>query len=579
MEVVRGEFAEGSVLSPTVEQDIRSPSAAEEPQRLVVTCALPYADGDIHVGGVTSTYLPADIFVRYHKLVGNRVAFICASDDFGTPILIAAENQGRSPEEFVSYWNRRFRQDFSDLGISFDIFDKTSSNENIALTQYFFSKLYEKGFISKQEIREPFCPKCLRFLPDRYVRGTCPYCGAVEQYSDGCEKCGRAFQPNQVLNPHCSLCGSKPETRPSQHYIFKLSRFSDQLEEWLKGNENLQPSVRNYVLSWIKEGLRDWDVTRDISWGVAIPLKEAEGKVLYGWFDNHLCYVSATLKYFDQKGEDGREFWNTATIYHFIGKDIVYHHYLFLPAMRLGVSEYALPQYIPTRGHLLLHGEKFSKSRGWGVGLREFLKEFPADYLRFYLTSVTPYSQADVNFDWKDFQARINNELVANTGNFIHRTLTFTFSRLGGEIPSPRRLDEKDEELITALRDLPALVGDEISRNELGSALRKALAFSDRCNRYFQESEPWKKDVDPSNCLFLSANAVRALAIVLEPFLPQSCRRLWSMLNIDGELESQRWESASELALNPGHKIAKPEVLFRKIDDHEIKKQTDKLGL
>lgn len=547
------------------------------PNSLVVTCALPYADGDIHIGGVTSTYLPADIFVRYQRLLGNNVVFTCASDDYGTPILIAAENQGKKPEEFVSYWNERFQQDFLGLGIKFDIFDQTSSAENQKLTQHFFTKLNEKGFISKREVLESYCPKCLKFLPDRYVKGRCPYCGATEQYSDGCEKCGRVLERHQVLEPHCSVCGSKPETKSSEHFIFRLSHFSNQLEKWLRENVNLQPSVKNYVTSWIKEGLRDWDITRDITWGVPIPLPEAKGKVLYGWFDNHICYISATKKYIEREGRDGKKFWNTARIYHFIGKDIVYHHYLFLPAMRLGVEEYALPHFIPTRGHLLLQGEKFSKSRGWGVGLRDFLKDFPADYLRFYLTSITPYSETDVNFDWKDFQAKINNELVANIGNFVHRTLTFLWTRFNGKVPEHSEFDDHDREFESEIKDLTEQVGKELGRIESDRALKKILEFSDLCNQYFQRKQPWADKEGAANCLHLCVNAIRSLAILLEPFLPHSTETLWNILGLNGSVHEQNWVSTSLLDINPDHVIRKPEILFRKIEDSEIEKQLTKL--
>ena len=554
---------------------------AEDPgwKRIVVTCALPYANGEIHLGHVTSTYLPADIFVRFCRLNGVEVAFVCATDDFGTPILIAAEQEGKTPEQFVAYWNRRDLQDFRDLSIIFDIFDRTSSRENVSLTQHFFTRLYEKGHIYEKEVLQPYCPKCLKFLPDRYVKGTCPYCGALEQYSDSCEKCGKAFQPGEIRDPHCAVCGSKPERRSSEHFFLRLSEFTEQLRNWLEGNYNLQPEVRNYVLTWIKEGLQDWDITRDIEWGVPIPLEKAKGKVLYGWFDNHLCYISSTLKLLESRGADGKAFWNSSTIFHFIGKDIVYHHYLFLPAMRIGVSEYKLPDFIPTRGHLLLQGGKFSKSRGWYVGLREFLNAFPADYLRFYLAAITPYSQSDVNFDWKEFQSRINNELVANLGNFVHRTLTFVWSRFKGKVPQPDQFDDLDKELQARIEGIGSLVGKELSRIEIDKALKRVLEFSSYCNQYFQRKEPWADTKNAATCLYLSANAVRSLAVLIEPFIPNSAEALWELLNLKESAEKKDWSSTSQLLMLPGHEIRKPCVLFRRIEDIEIERQVKKLGV
>jgi len=547
-------------------------------ERVVVTSALIYANGEIHLGHVTSTYLPADIFTRYHRLKGSEVIHVCATDDFGTPILIKAEQEGKSPAEYVNYWNEVDKRDFGDLGISFDIFYQTSSKENIALTQHFFAALNEKGFIYKQVVELPYCERCGKFLPDRYVKGTCPYCGARDQYSDGCEKCGRAFQPNEVKEPYCAICGLKPTTRSSEHYFLKLSRFSVELRKWLEGNVNLQPEVKNYVLNWVEEGLRDWDVTRDISWGVPIPLKEAEGKVLYGWFDNHLCYISTALKLLEAKGLDGRAFWNSARICHFIGKDIVYHHFLFLPAMRLGEGGFRLPDLIPTRGMLLLQGQKFSKSRGWYISLRGFLNVFPADYLRYYLSTITSYSQSDVNFDWKQFQARINNELVANLGNFIHRTLTFIWSRFHGKTPKPGEFTAVDEEFKDRMKSVVDDVGSELERVDLDRALRKIVEFSAFCNRYFQQKEPWADWEKAGTCLYLCINAVRSLAILSSPFLPFSTETLWKQLKLPGIIHGQCWESAGELLIEEGHTIQKPGILFRKVEDEIIEKERAKLG-
>jgi len=545
--------------------------------KIIVTTALVYANGEIHLGHVTSTYLPADIFVRFHRLKGDDVIHVGATDDFGTPILVEAEKESKSPEEFVAYWNEIDRRDYADLGISFDIFYKTSSKENIELVQHFFKRLYDKGYIFRQVILQPYCENCKKFLPDRFVKGTCPYCSATNQYSDSCEQCGRTLQLGEILNPHCAICGSKPKSKESDHYFFKLTQFSDALKKWLTENENLQPEVRNYVLNWIKEGLRDWDISRDITWGVPIPLKEAKGKVLYGWFDNHLCYISTAQKFFEEKGTDGKQAWNTSKIYHFIGKDIVYHHYLFLPAMRLGEGEYKLPDYIPTRGFLLLEEQKFSKSRGWSVSLRDFLSKFPADYLRYYLASITPYAQVDVNFDWADFQKKINNELIANIGNFIHRTLTFIWTKNQGKVPQPQNYAALDNEYLEKIKEAARDVGKEIESNELTKGLRKIVEFSAFCNQYFQRKQPWADKEKARTALYLCANAVRSLAILLEPYTPFSAEKLWQQLNLHGSVHKQDWNSASQFKIESGHQINEPKVLFQKIQDEDIEKEKQKL--
>lgn len=545
--------------------------------KILVTSALPYANGEIHIGHIVSTYLPADIFTRFCRLCKHEVFHICGTDDFGVPILIKAEQEGKKPEEFVNYWYSEQLRDFKAIGIHFDIFHQTHSEENVKLVQHFFKVLMAKGLIFTKEIEQAYCESCRRFLPDRYIRGTCPYCGAKEQYSDSCEACGRALQTGEIKDPHCAICGSTPTTKTTLHYFFDLPHFSEDLKNWLEKNQNLQPEVKNYVLQWIKEGLKYWDITRDISWGVPIPLKEAKGKVLYNWFDNHIGYISFTLKYFADKGLDGKEFWNSATIYHFIGKDIVYHHYLFLPAMRLGEGSFKLPDFIPTRGHLMLQGQKLSKSRGWYISLRSFLQAFPPDYLRYYLTRITPYSQSDINFDWGDFQAKINNELVANIGNFIHRTLTFIYSNFEGKIPKPDKYSEDDKKFEEEIKGIANLVGSLIEKIELDKALKSILDFSSTCNQYFQKKEPWSRKEEAPTTLYLCANAVRALAILLAPFLPFSSEKIWKLLGYEDSVHQQEWQSASQLKLPAGWKIKKPEILFRIIKDEEIKEQKEKL--
>lgn len=535
-------------------------------KRIIVTSALPYANGEIHLGHIASTYLPADIFVRYCRLRGYDVVFTCATDDFGTPILIKAEKEKRSPKDYVAYWHKRDKDDFDRLGISFDIFDHTSSQENIEFVRYVFNRLYTNNYIYEQDVIQFYCEYDKKFLPDRYVVGTCPYCHAENQYSDICEQCSRV--PEQILEPRCAICGNKPISKVSKHYFFKLSVFASRLKEWLTSNSNLQSDIKNYVLRWIEDGLKDWDITRDITWGVPIPLREEQ--VLYGWFDNHLCYISATLKYLKDKVDDPKWFWNNSIIYHFIGKDIVYHHYLFLPAMRMGMDEeYKLPDYIPTRGHLMLERQKISKSRNWYISLRDFLDSYPPDYLRFYIASIASYSQEDLNFDWNEFASKINNELIASIGNFINRALSFTRKKFDGIVPEYLEFDALDKGMIDEISKIGDEVGRLIFNNEIDKGLRRILVFSNSLNQYFQAKEPWSDQSNARNCIYISVNAVRSLAVLLYPYLPFSSSLICKQLNL-GEID--RW-NPSELLIKPDHRIGVIEPLFKRVEKGDIEKQ------
>ncbi len=545
---------------------------------VIITAALPYAYDDLHLGHVASTYLPPDVLYRYLKLNGARVIQVCASDDFGTPILIAAEKKGKEPAEYVGEWNKRFKEDLEKLGIVYDFFDRTSSPENVELVQSFFTKLNENGFIFVSEVDQFYCEYDRKFLPDRYVKGKCPYCGAEEQYSDACDNCGRTLQPGQILNPHCSICGRPPVMRKSTHYFFKLSAFSKRLEEWLNANKDLQVDAKNYVLNWIEDGLQDWDVTRDISWGVPIPLKEAEGKVLYGWFDNHLCYITAALKAAGRKGEEGRRYWNGSKVYHFIGKDIVYHHYLFLPSMRIGEGEYKLPDLIPTRGHLLLLGKKISRSRRWMITIRDFLEHFPPDYLRFYLTRIVPYSQSDANFDLQEFGDKINNELVASVGNFVYRALVLVKNKHGSVIPSPGEAGREEEAILRELEGAVKETGELIEQGHYDRALRRVLEFSAGCNRYFQHKAPWQNGKEEPTTMYYSCNLVAGLATLLDPFLPFSAAEIWGQLGFEGTLEEVGWTTASGLRVRAGQKIRDPKPVFKKVEAEDLGKVRVMLG-
>lgn len=542
----------------------------------VITSALPYANGEIHLGHIASTYLPADIFTRFLRLNRLKAYHICATDDFGTPILIRAEKEKKSPKDYVEYWNRQDKEDFESLGISFDFFYKTSSKENAEFVQYVFKQLRENGHIYDQNVIQFYCTYDNKFLPDRYVIGRCPYCNAENQYSDLCEKCGRV--PDQILEPKCAICGRPPVKRESKHYFFRLSSFKEKLKKWLLSNTHLQPDVKNYVINWINEGLQDWDITRDLSWGVPIPLPEAKSKVFYGWFDNHLCYISSLVKFVKDRGGDGKKFWNESEIYHFIGKDIIYHHYLFLPAIRLGInSEYKLPEYIPTRGHLMLQNQKISKSRKWYIGLKDFTSAFNPDYLRFYIASVVTYSQDDLNFDFDAFYERINNELIANIGNFINRALSFTQKSFQGIVPKPSSIEDTVEKELAAT---VAETGRLLSSNEIDKSLKRILKYSNYMNHYFQTNSPWANKDTSNTTVYVSVNAVRSLAVLLEPFIPFSCEKIWSQLKLgSGSVHQQVWESAKDIrAIPAGHELGKVEPIFRKVEAKEIEQWKNKLG-
>ena len=547
---------------------------------IVITTALPYANGEIHLGHISSTYLPADIFTRFLRISKKVVFHVGASDDFGTPIIIKAEKENKTPKDFVDYWNKRDIEDFNAIGISFDKFYKTSSIENQKFVQYVFNKLNINGHIYEKEVIQFYCDFDKKFLPDRYVIGICPYCKSKDQYSDLCEKCGRV--PEEILEPKCGICGQSPIKKRSKHFFFKLSNFSFELKKWLTDNKNLQVDIKNYVLHWINEGLEDWDITRDLDWGINIPLDDAKGKVFYGWFDNHLCYISTFNALMKEKlgKNDGKDIWNNSYIYHFIGKDIIYHHFLFLPAIRMGINrEYKLPDYIPVRGHLMLHNKKISKSRNWYIGLKEFISIFNPDFLRFYIAIISPSTQDDVNFDWDVFFSNINNDLIDNIGNFVNRTLSFTQKTFDGIVPEPRVYHEEDRNAIDAIMNIAKQTEEFLKRAESDKALKTILKFSNFFNQYFQKKEPWaNKNSSAATTLYISINAVRALAILLYPFIPNSAEKIWSQLNNDYKLQEESWESLSLLKILPSHRIGNISPIFKKIERKEIEKEKRKLG-
>ncbi len=538
-------------------------------KRYLVTAALPYANGPLHLGHLRSTYYPGDIYTRFLKMFNEDVLYVCATDEHGTPIIVNSEKNNKTPKEFVDYYHEYDKEMFKKINVEFDSFHRTSSKENIELSQHFFNLMNENGHIYTKEIEQLYCPKCERPLPDRLVKGSCPYCGAVEQYGDACEVCGRVIKVEQLINPYCATCKTPPIKKPSKHYFFKLNDFSSKLEKWLKENKNLQDDVKNYVLSWINSGLNEWDITRDLNWGVPVP--NEKNLVFYVWFDAPIGYVSST-KFITTEWE---KYWKSedSQIVHFIGKDISYHHYLFWPAMLMSINEgYNLPHSIPVRGYLNLEGKKFSKSKGWYVSIEDFLEHFPPDYLRYYITSLTPHASTDADFYWKDYMMKINNELVANLGNFLYRTLSMSKKHFPEQLPQ----SEVDEVMLKKVEDCSKKVEIMVREYKLKEAMDVILALSSEFNAYLSLNEPWKKEgEEKTKILLTSLYGVHALSVLMNPYLPNITRELRFSLGLEHKpLYNELNKSLSD---NKIVKLGEIKPLFSKVDVELIEKLEIKL--
>lgn len=548
-------------------------------KRTLVTAALPYANGGVHIGHLAGVYVPADIYVRYLRLRGRDVLFICGSDEHGVPITIRAKKEGVTPQDVCDRYHKLIKESFEKFGISFSIYSRTTSDVHAKTATEFFEKLYEKGEFIEQESEQYFDEEAKTFLADRYIKGECPHCGNPDAYGDQCEKCGKDLSPTELINPHSTISGSKPVLRTTKHWYLPLDKAQPWLEKWiLADHSDWRSNVVGQCKSWFDMGLKPRAVTRDLDWGIPVPVEGAEGKVMYVWFDAPIGYISNTRELLPN---DWEKWWKSqdTRLVHFIGKDNIVFHCIVFPAMLKAEGSYILPDNVPANEFLNLEDDKISTSRNWAVWLHEYVEEFPGkqDVLRYVLTANAPETK-DNNFTWKDFQARNNNELVAVYGNFVNRALVLTQKYFGGKVPPCGKLTEQDKEIIAEFRDVKTKVEELLEKFRFRDAQKEAMNLARIGNKYLADSEPWKVfKTDPKRVetiLNLSLQLVANLAIAFEPFLPFSSEKLRSMIN----KPDLKWDNLGQTdLLAAGHELNKPELLFEKIEDEVVEAQIKKL--
>ena len=552
----------------------------KEPKRYLVTAALPYANGPIHIGHLAGVYVPADIYTRYLRLRGRDVKFICGSDEHGVPITIRARKEGKTPQEVVDYYHNLNKKAFEDFGISFDIYSRTTSKVHYQTAQEFFLKLHEKGVFEVKESEQYYDPEAKMFLADRYIVGTCPVCGYDHAYGDQCEKCGTSLSPEELINPISALTGAKPIKKKTKHWYLPLNKYEDFIREWiLVGHKHdWKENVLGQVSSWLNAGLRPRAVTRDLDWGVPVPLPEAEGKVLYVWFDAPIGYISMTKELTDE----WEKYWKDpeTKLVHFIGKDNIVFHCIIFPVMLKEEGTFILPDNVPANEFLNLEDRKLSTSKNWAIWLHEYLEDFSGkqDVLRYVLTVNAPETK-DNNFTWKDFQRRNNKELVGDLGNFINRVLVLTNKYFKGQIPEPGEFTDFDRQTIKELKRIKDLVEKGLETYHFRQAVSDAINFARVGNKYLAETEPWKLwKTDPERVktiLYLGNQIIASLSTLIEPFLPFSAQKIRRMLGIDKPIA---WDDITRTdLLKPGHRLGKTELLFEQISDEQIEKQLEKL--
>ncbi len=539
----------------------------------IVASAWPYVNNVPHLGNLVGSILSADVFARYLRLRGEDVVFVSGSDEHGTPIEIEAIKRGVHPKQLTDQAHEYVSKLFKEYMISFDNYTRTENPVHKRFVQEFMMKLYNNGYIFEQDDVLPYCPRDKMFLPDRFVVGTCPYCGYPYAHGDQCDNCGRLLHPTELINPRCAICGGPVEFRKTKHWFFDLPKLRDRLLKWLK-ESNLPPNVKNYSLRWVEEGLKPRSVTRDNKWGIPAPFPGAEGKTIYVWFEALLGYISATIEYFERRGEPGkwREYWfdqATRTVY-FIGKDNIPFHAIIFPAMLMASGDpYVLPWYISATEYLMYQGEQFSKSRRWGIWIDEALEILPADYWRFALIKMRPETK-DTNFTWKDFYRIVNSDMNDDIGNYVHRVLKFIYSRFDAAIPEPGPWSSEDEEFKQYYLTAPDRVAEHLDNFRLKQGLEEVVELARRGNQYLNARAPWEKvktaPEEAATIMYNAANSVATLAVLLAPFVPASAEKLWRMLGLEGSVHDRgRWNEAKKPMLKPGHRIGKPEPLFRKL--------------
>ena len=562
----------------------------KKPARYTITAALPYTNGPIHIGHLAGVYVPADIYARYLRLNGNDVAFVCGSDEHGVAISMKAKKEGVSPQNIIDKYHGIIKQSFQDFGITFNNYSRTSAEVHHKTASDFFVKLYKQGDFIEEITEQLYDDEAKQFLADRFVIGTCPKCGHEEAYGDQCENCGSTLNATDLINPKSTITGAVPSLKETKHWFLPLDRYEDFLKTWiLEGHKSdWKPNVYGQCKSWIDDGLKPRAVTRDLDWGIPVPVEGGEGKVLYVWFDAPIGYISSTKEWAAREGKDWEPYWKAkdTQMVHFIGKDNIVFHCIIFPSMLKAHGDYILPENVPANEFLNLEGNKLSTSKNWAVWLHEYLEDFPnmQDVLRYTLTANAPETK-DNDFTWKDFQARNNNELVAIYGNFINRVVVLSNKYYNGVVPTPATYSQVDKDTLAELKKYPGIIASSIERYRFREAGQEVMNLARLGNKYLADEEPWKvikqDEERVQTIMFVALQIATALAVLSEPFLPFTSGKLKQILNISpsGVEGSLDWKDVSdkEIILPAGHEIKAAELLFSKIEDETIQTQLDKL--